>query len=139
MDISVYLHDEIGSKAKEADLPLSQMLSDAVETELARRAAVADAPGDEVGEHEVELQDVTGVITGKFLGETDRGEQIFVTEDERVLVYDSGNKTVEELNDPEAELSTWLENAPSESDTQARKVPLGAALRALGTRPRLRL
>jgi hypothetical protein len=133
VDITVYLPDEIGAKAKEADLPFSRMLRDAIETEFARRAAIADTLGDGVEEHEVELQDVTGVITGKFLGETDRGEQIFVTDDERVLVYHSGNMTVEELNDPEAELSTWLENSPGESDT------LGEAMRALGMRPRVRL
>jgi hypothetical protein len=40
MDITVYLPDEMGRAAKEADLPLSRMLRDAVEAQLNPRAKI---------------------------------------------------------------------------------------------------
>jgi hypothetical protein len=40
MDITVYLPDELGRAAKEAELPLSQLLRDAVAAQLDRRPEI---------------------------------------------------------------------------------------------------
>lgn len=135
MDITVYLPDEIGTRAKEAELPFSRMLRDAVEAELERRAAVEQTLSDGVSEHEVELEDGSiGVITGKFLGVTDTDDKaIYLTDDGRVLVYDTLLERVARIEDPETELAEWLQNSPRDSEV------LAGIMRSLGFRPRVRL
>ena len=133
MDITVYLPDEIGASAKQAHLPLSRMLRDAVEAELDRRATLEFTLSDGIEEHEVELEEHTGVITGKFLGEFPNAEQVYVTDDERVLVYDEGRRSVRELDDPAKYLADWYEADPSTSEDAATMA------RALGLRLRVRL
>jgi len=134
VDITVYLPDELGTRAKEADLPFSRMLRNAVEAELDRRAAVAQALADGVEEHEVDLEDGTiGVITGKLLGETG-SDQIYLTDDERLLIYDANREHVDEFEFPESDLGEWLENA-SRADSEV----IAAVMRELGFRPRVRL
>jgi hypothetical protein len=130
--VSVYISEELRKQAEEAGINLSATLREALEEKLALRAAIADALSDGVQEHEVELKDCTGVITGKFFGETGSGEQIFLTDDERVLVYNTHTALVEELSNPEAALSTRLQEG---GDPEV----LAPLMRALGLRPRVRL
>ncbi len=134
VDITVYLPDEIGTRAKEAELPFSRMLRDAVEEELDRRATIADTLAEGVQEHEVDLETHTGVITGKLLGTFKDGDQIFLTNDERVLVYQAERMDYYEMEDPEAELADLLQQT-REPDTSI----IADVMRALGFRPRVRL
>lgn len=131
MDIATYLPDELGARAKDADLPFSRLLRAAVEVELARRAAIADLLSNGIEEHEVELEDVTGVIVGKLLGETDGGDAIYLTDDERLLWYSSRTEKVEPID--AENLAEWLQSTPR--DTEA----IADVMRQLGLRPRVRL
>jgi hypothetical protein len=134
VDITVYLPDEIGTRAKEAELPFSRMLRDAVEDELARREVIGQTLSDGIEEHEVDLDDVTGVITGKCLGVTDDGDaEFYLTDDERLLVYDANRQQVSEVEDPEAELGEWIEQSGKDTEVVA------SVMRKLGLKPRVRL
>jgi hypothetical protein len=134
VDITVYLPDDIGKRANEADLPFSHLLRGAVETELARRDAIAETLGDGVEEHEVDLGDYAGVITGKLLGTLKDGDQFFLTDDGRVLTYDAHNRGVWAHEDPETELGKWLQDCPEDDE-----VVIADVMRSLGYRPRMRL
>lgn len=104
MDITVYLPDEIGARAKEAGLNLSGLLRAAVVEELERSDTVAQTLS-EPQVYEVDLVDdegrlYTGRITGAQLAEDDRRE-VFLTEDERLLFYDGRKLAYWEVDDPE--------------------------------------
>lgn len=91
MDITVYLPDEIGTQAKEAGMNLSRTLRDAVESELEHTRAMKELAG-EAEEHLLDLetsdgQPFEGRVMGTLLCENRKGDQVFVTEDERVIVY----------------------------------------------------
>jgi hypothetical protein len=131
--VSVYISEELRNRAEEAGINLSATLRYALEEELGRRDAIANTLSDGIEEHEVELEEYTGVITGTILAELSDG-QLFLTDDERVLAYDADRQRVDELGDPETELNDWLQNA-SRDDGGA----IADAMRALGLRPRIRL
>jgi hypothetical protein len=114
MNVNVYLPDDLGRRAKAADLPFSQLLQSAVFDELERRAAMS-ATLNEPQTYEVAIEDrdggaYTGRITGKEIasGEDRHGNltQIFLTEDERVLIYDGARMEYSELDFP-AQLEDW--------------------------------
>jgi len=117
VDFTVYLPDGLGERAK-AELErgvLSRLLRDAVQGELERRDAVSNtlAP-DEIKEHLLDfLDDDDNVTTGRLRGvqiteENNRGESVFLTEDERVILYDSERLAYWEVDDPENELEDRL-------------------------------
>jgi hypothetical protein len=132
--VSVYISEELRKRAEEAGINLSATLRYALEEELGRRDAIANTLSDGIEEHEVELEEYTGIITGKYLGQTRTDEQIYLSDDERVLVYDVDRQRVVELEDPETELTDWLSNS-SRDDQEV----IADAMRALGLRPRIRL
>lgn len=111
VDITVYLPDEIGQRAKAAKLNLSGLLREAVIEELDRREAVAktlEAP--ETFEVKLERMDgtrYTGLITGEMVLSTGvRGSQsieVYFTDDERVILYDADKLQYRVLDDPEVE------------------------------------
>jgi hypothetical protein len=114
VDITIYLPDDIGKKAKEAELPLSRMLRDAVVDELERREAVTETLAD-VEVYEVQLENRDGVgyrgrITGKLLAEFN-DLQVFLTEDERVILYNERRSNYFELEHPEVTLREELDDA----------------------------
>jgi hypothetical protein len=107
VDITVYLPDEIGKRAKaaEPELNLSRLLRYAVGEELARRERVAKLING-AGEHELDLETTdgdpyTGVLTGVQLTEESGGVTIYLTNDERLMAYDENSQTVEEVEDVE--------------------------------------
>lgn len=106
VDITVYLPDDIGAKAKRAELNLSRMLRDAVTDELERMEAMA-ATLQETEVYEIDLDDGTiGRITGKLLAADDQsGDEVYLTDDERVLFYDASREQVDELDDPAEQLN----------------------------------
>jgi hypothetical protein len=131
MKFNLYLPDELGERARE--LPrgvLSFLLQAAVREELERRAAVAETLSD-VGTHEVEIEDrdgnvYTGRITGTSIANPYRSDiEVFLTEDERVIVYDVDKLEYHVLDDPVEQLRGWL---PDDED-------YAAALYAIGEKP----
>jgi hypothetical protein len=60
----------------------------------------------------------TGRITGTAIDSDDKGREIYLTEDERVIVYDESKLDYWIVEDPERELEGWP-----------------GALRALGIKP----
>ena len=92
MDITVYLPNDIGQRAKAAQLPLSGMLRAAVLDELQRMEAVAEALGDAT-DFRLELENkdggpYTGTFSGVLLGHGDGAQEVYLTDDERVILYD---------------------------------------------------
>jgi hypothetical protein len=129
VDVTVYLPDEIGVRAKA--LPrgtLSQLFRNAVIDELERRDTVANALSD-VREYEVDVEDAEGrVYTGRITGTriADDGPfEVFLAEDERVLVYDADKLAYEVLDDPVTDLRSWLRSDAAYAE----------ALHALGKKP----
>ncbi len=85
MDITVYLPDALGARAKQENINLSRMLRDAITEEFAMRDAMKT---QDVQVYEVKLEEHVGRITGNKIAEDDR-VQVFLTDDERVLAYDA--------------------------------------------------
>lgn len=91
MNINVYLPDELGAQAKEAELPLSRILRDAVTQELERIGAMKTATD---GMEEITLDLVKegvgykGRFTGKHLAGGDRYD-VYLADDERLIVHDT--------------------------------------------------
>lgn len=112
MNLNLYLPDDIGAEAKEADLPFSRLLRDAVSTELHRRAAVREALTNSTI-HEVTLEDkdgrtFTGRITGKQIANS-RDLDVYLTDDERVILHDKFRLKHWVLQDPSEDLREQLE------------------------------
>jgi hypothetical protein len=125
LDITVYLPDDIGKRAKEAGLPFSQLLRGAVEEELDRQEAVMNTLED-IETYEVEIEtpegaSVTGRITGKWIaGEDD--VSAYLTEDERVLIYDERRYEVHDATeDPVAAFEGWFRDNEPDAYIQAMK------------------
>jgi hypothetical protein len=111
VNINVYLPDDLGKRAKAADVPFSQLLRDAVVEELERREAMSETLRD-VETFELPLEDkdgkaYTGRITGTAIDGDDKDVEIFLTEDERVIWYDNSKLTYWILENPEKELEGW--------------------------------
>jgi hypothetical protein len=121
VDITVYLPDEIGARAKREQLKLSRLLRDAVQTELDRRDALHALLGEpqiyEVDLMTEEERRYTGRITGKLVVEV-AGYRLFVTEDQRFLVVVEDEYEYEELHGgvraAVERLAGWLADAPDE-------------------------
>jgi hypothetical protein len=116
MKVNAYLPDDLGKRAKEADLPFSQLLRDAVVDELERREAMAATLADpQMFKLEIEDRDgtaYTGRITGKLIAADDRkGVEVYLTEDERVILYDGERRDYWVVHDPQAELEDVLETS----------------------------
>jgi hypothetical protein len=115
MNVNVYLPDDLGRQAKEAQLALSLLLRNAVIDELGRREAVS-ATLEEAQEHKIVFEDHDGrTITGRLYGvqiceETHHSDLVLLTDDERVIVYDSSNLRYWESEDPETDLREVLDD-----------------------------
>lgn len=117
MDFTVYLPDELGARAKdELKGQLSRLFRDAVEAEMKRREAMAKTLA-EPQEFKVAIEDsegryYTGRISGSLIAYDDRREvSVYLTTDERVIVYDGGKQKHYVLDDPEEQLRGWLSPA----------------------------
>ena len=89
MDITVDLPDDIRDKAKEAGIDLSRTLRDAVESELERTRAMKDlTAGTNHTERVLELETPDGQpFKGVLLYENRKGDQVILTEDEKLIFY----------------------------------------------------
>lgn len=97
MDITVYLPDEIGQRAKDAGLPLSRMLRRAVLDELGRLDALGTGGDMEVVE--LDIEGSTGDYRARFVGR-EIAPAVYLHQDGRVLWYDEGACGIHEIDDP---------------------------------------
>ena len=131
MNVNVYLPDDLGQRAKDADLPFSQLLREAVRDELRRRETVSETL-EQVETYEIGLEDRDGYgymgrITGKSIAYSETfGVQVFLTNDERVIVYDERHLRHYELSDPVEDLRGWIGNDAAQ---------YFSAVEALGEKP----
>ena len=114
MDVTVYLPDEIRAQAKEAGMNLSRMLRNAVESELKHRSAMEEIAG-EAEEHLLHLEtpdgeSFEGRVMGTLLCENGKGDQVFVTDDERLIVYYPNQSKYHVLENDEEALRETLGN-----------------------------
>ena len=116
MDFTVYLPDELGKRAKAAELPLSRMLRDAVTEELERQQTVSNTLSTPQT-FDLDLQDAdgrwyVGRVTGTEIAINDDGDVvIYLTDDERVIAYEAENARYTIVDDPESDLRSWLPNS----------------------------
>jgi post-segregation antitoxin (ccd killing protein) len=116
VNVNAYLPDDLGKRAKDADLPFSQLLRDAVVDELERREAMAATLADpQTFKLAIEDRDgtaYTGRIKGKLLAADDRNRvEVYLTEDERVILYDGERLDYWAIHDPQTELEDVLETS----------------------------
>lgn len=108
MDFKVYLPDALGERVKaEPDLNLSRTLRDAIEAELRERDAMTSTLKD-AQTHEIDLLDredapYVGRITGTMIA-SDGDFDVFLTDDERVILYYGRRQTYEVIEDPQEDL-----------------------------------
>jgi|GEM_PF-5712370 len=104
MDVTVYLPDEIGKRAKDEGINLSRTLRTALEGELNRLEQMRKAT-DEPQVIEVRVvkndDEFTGRITGSLIDRSG-DSAVYLTDDERVVVYDEFRSSVEVLTVGEA-------------------------------------
>ena len=125
MDITVYLPDDIGKWAKEAELPLSRLLRGVVLDEKAKQEAVMTTLED-VKTYEVDIETpegavITGRITGREIGYDRNTENAaYLTNDERVLIYDASRRQVEDVSDDSAAaLTDFFANSDADAYVEA--------------------
>lgn len=114
MDVTVYLPDELGNQVEERDWPrgtLSRMLQDAIRARIAEEDAVATTLKDaEVVKLRLENEEghaYVGRITGALIAEQAELE-VYLTDEENVVVYDSGKRRYWVLNDPADQLADYV-------------------------------
>lgn len=107
MDITVYLPDELGQRAKAENVNLSRLLRDTLEAQFREDDTVA-AVLDDAAEFTLELENEDGIgYRGRF-----RGTLIAQSESVEVYVTDSGNVLV---YDPD-KLKYWTETPDTDLD-----------------------
>jgi hypothetical protein len=111
MNVNVYLPDDLGKRAKDADLPFSQLLRSAVSSELERREGMSQSL-NYTQTIELELTDrdgnpYTGRLTGTLLDSDREGRAVYLAADERVIFYDADKGDYWIVEDPGTELVRW--------------------------------
>lgn len=135
VDVTVYLPDEIGARAKKEELKLSRMLRDAVTAELERRDAMAEALADtETYEFTLRAKDpfdveYTGRITGKLIAGDADTIGIYLTGDRRVLAVYPDQGLYHRIDEPGKDVVEMLLQSGVNQDEFAE------ACRALGLKP----
>jgi post-segregation antitoxin (ccd killing protein) len=114
MNVNLYLPDDLGRKAKDGKLPLSQLLREAVAAALERRdamkATLEGAEEQTIVFEDAEGRSIRGRFTGSLICEEQRdGTQVYLTDDERVILYEPEKARYWELDDPENDLQDVLD------------------------------
>ena len=81
MKVNVYLPDELGQKAKELELPFSQLLQAACQEEIDRQERREEGDPEE---HELKLENDDGPYIGRLTG-TLIAEDVYITDDDRLI------------------------------------------------------
>ncbi len=113
MDITIYLPNELGERAKREGINLSRMLRDELLGELQRRATVSQTL-EQTQTYELKLETDEGAfyvgrVNGTVIGES--GDvRVFLTDDERVILYDERESRYSVVQDPAEELRGSLDD-----------------------------
>ena len=111
MDITIYLPDEIADRAKRQNVNLSRLLRDALAAQFQQEDAMAKTlEGASQVVLQLENEDgrtYKGRITAtKIAGSGD--VEVFLTEEENVVVYEENKCKYSVCEDPEEDLRGWL-------------------------------
>jgi hypothetical protein len=135
VDITVYLPDELGARAKDAGLNLSGMLREAVTETLDRRDVLA-AARDDMAEQLVETLDGESPVRLRFTGKQLAGDgdtTVWLLDDGRVLLEDS--QSYGTFDDAEA-FADWVHAwGPRDNLGASAEEALRGAVSALGIVP----
>lgn len=107
MDLTVYLPDELGAKAKNESLNFSRLLRSAVKAELSRRERAQEAI-ESLGEpqqFDVRVAKNDKEHTGRIKGwsiDHNNDWDVYLTVDDRVIVHDVFRLSYEEMPKDEA-------------------------------------
>lgn len=111
-DVTVRIDTELRAWARELEINMSRLFEDALRAEIAQRRAIAETLSEGVTDHKLELVDREGVeYIGRFTGKLIAGDDdndVYVTDDQRVLVHNRNSADVDEIDDP-AEGLQWLD------------------------------
>jgi len=132
MDINVYLPDELGKRAKDADIKFSALLREAVTDALDRQAALEHAR-DGMTEQTVDI-DADEPVRLRFVGKhaySGDGLDAYLIDDGRVLVvFERDYQTFDDVE----EFSGWAGDDTRMSFGRAVESALREAVGALGGR-----
>lgn len=132
-DVTVRIDLELRAKARELDINLSRMLEDALRKEIERQETVAETLAEGSEKISLDLVDedgltYVGTFTGKLIGRADDAA-VYLTEDERVILYDTRERNFEE-NPGNDLLAEWLGADPG---------VYAQVMRALGEEPEIEI
>lgn len=129
MNVTVYLPDEIGQKAKAVDLNFSRLLRNAIEDEMQKIATAEKHLREESTEIDLPLydedgNDYVGTFEGRKLGEVGI-EAYYMKDDGDVVVYNADKMdyvTFDGIDDPalEEHLQTFPEGPSEEREDRVR-------------------
>jgi hypothetical protein len=107
-DVTVRIDTELRAKARELEINLSRLLEDELRAEVERRETLAVTLSEDVEVHELELEDNDGItyigrLTGKLIASDDTND-VYLTDDERVIVHDTDAATFYVTDDPREDL-----------------------------------
>jgi hypothetical protein len=132
MDIAVYLPDDLGQRAKQADLPFSRLLRAAVTAELDRIDTLAAARDGMIQQH-VETMDFDSQVILRFTGKqlaSGGDTTLWLIDDGRVLIEDADSYAT--FDDTES-FAEWVRDWQARKNLgDDREAALREALEALG-------
>jgi hypothetical protein len=97
-DVTVRIDTELRDKARGLEINMSRLLEGALRDEIVRRETMA-ATLEDAQVYKLDLgEDGIGRLTGVLLGEA-RGIEVYLTDDERVIVYESEAQRYSEVDD----------------------------------------
>jgi hypothetical protein len=110
VDITVYLPDGIGKRAKDAGLPFSRLLRDAVATQLDYRDTLAEATGDMTSQ-EVDTTNGDRPVRLRFTGRqiaSDGETTVYQTDGGKIVVTDSHGY---DIHGNAEDFGAWMDKA----------------------------
>jgi hypothetical protein len=115
----VYLPDKLGDAAKEAGINLSGLLQAALYEEIDRMEALKTINSEEhLVTFEIDGIAVQGRITGELITTDRHGDEWYLTDDGRLIVYESSHERVSDdlLSDPSIDINDIINDM---DDTEA--------------------
>jgi len=111
-DTTVYLPDTMKDWAKANKVNMSRLLRDAIE-QLRREEQEVESTLKGAKPVKLGIQDgartYTLRFTGVLLAENRAGSEVYLTDDERIVIYEPEHERYHEVDDAEEELRDWLE------------------------------
>lgn len=109
----VYLPDGLGDAAKEAGINLSGLLQAAVKEEIEHMEALKTINSEEhLVTFELDGIAVQGRITGELIATDRHGNEWYLTDDGRLIVYEAGREKLSDdlLSDPSIDINDIIKD-----------------------------